>query len=433
MRNALVLVLCAACSSGGGGKSKVKRDGGPAIVVVEGGGKGGPAAPEKEPNDEAGNAHALTPPTAVRGVIDKDGDRDTFVIVTDKPGTLVARLTGIEDADLILDLQDVTGIVVASADSGPANIAEGIPNYAVRAGTWRLVVREFVKRPKKGKPVPRAEASKPYILEVALDAPPAAGEEAEPNDDTAAAGELPLGGTARGFVGWRNDADVWKVPLDTAGDDDALSVDVDGVPGLNLRVTILDSTGQKLVERVGREGEPVAARNVAVKTGEPYYFVSVGAKKGNWQDQYIARVQTVPFELDEEAEPNDDPASAGPLADVPGAESGTRVGFLVRGDADLFVLDAADAPRRLSVTLEPPPGVDGEVGIVDDQGAFIGKPAGAARRGAAERLTDVPVPAGIKVFVRVTTKGGESSTERYRLRWSAVVDETAPLPGMEEE
>jgi hypothetical protein len=196
---------------------------------------------------------------------------------------------------------------------------------------------------------------------------------------------------------------------------------------------VLDSAGQKLVERLGREGEPIALRNVAIRAGEGEYFVSIGGKKGNWEDQYVARAQAVPFELDEEAEPNDTPAQAGPLADIPGNDGGTRVGFLVRADVDLFALEPANDARRLSVTLEPPPGVDAEVAVVDAAGAVVGAPSAAGKRGATARLTDVPVPAGAKLFVRARTRAGESATERYRLRWSVVVDETMPLPGMDEE
>jgi hypothetical protein len=294
----------------------------------------------------------------------------------------------------------------------------------------RLVVHEFVKKRSREA---RTAPSSQYLLEVALAPVPAAGEELEPDDDPSYATELPLGGAGRGFIGWRDDVDVWKVPLDAAGDDAALSVDVDGVPGVALRVAVLDGVGARLVERQGRAGEPVAVRNVAVREDEAYYFVAVRARKANAEEQYVVRAQAVPFELDEESEPNDEPDRASPLADIPGADSGTRVGFLVRDDVDVFALEPAGDARRLSVTLDPPAGVDGVLAVIDRAGKDLVPPAAAAKRGAPERITDVLVPPGAGVFVRVSVKAGESPTERYRLRWSAVVEEVVPIPGFDEE
>ncbi len=390
------------------------------------------AGDEREPNDEAGNAQPLKAPAAVRGKIDRAGDRDVYVLAIEGPGTLAARVTGVDDADLILDLEDVTGAVLASADGGPAKTAEGLPNYAVRPGTYRIVIREFVKRPKKGKAVPRSAPSGAYTLEVELGEPPAAGDEAEPNDEIAYAGELPLGGAARGYIGWSKDIDVYRVPLEGAGDDVALSVDVDGVPRLALRIAVLDAAGTSLLERLGRAGEPVALRNVAIKEGDAHVYVSITAAKGNDTDRYVARAGTVPFELDEEAEPNDKPANANPLADIPGAESGVRVGFLGRADADCFQLEAAPADRRLSAAVEPPGEVDAELTVLDKAGTVLAT-ADKGKRGAAERVADVRVPGSTPAYVCAKAMGGDSATDRYRLRWSVVPDETILVPGMDEE
>jgi hypothetical protein len=240
-----------------------------------------------------------------------------------------------------------------------------------------------------------------------------------------------MGGTATGFVGWKKDRDVWKVPLDKAGADDALSVDVDGVPELSLRVAVLDGTEVVLLERQGRAGEPVALRNVAIKQGEPHYYVTVSGAKGNLDQRYTLRVSAAPFELDEEAEPNDKPGQASPLADVPGADSGIRVGFLGRGDVDVFKLDPAPGPRSLKVTVEPPGDIDVTLAVIDESGGAVGAPVDAQKKGKAETLTH-PVPANKGAFVKVTAKSGASDTDRYRLRWSSpVAEEPAPVPGIE--
>ncbi len=70
---------------------------------------------------------------------------------------------------------------------------------------------------------------------------------------------------------------------------------------------------------------------------------------------------------------------------------------------------------------------------IDGDGTPVVGSVEAGKAGGVEKLTDVTVPANTAVFVKVAAKSGESATDRYRLRWSAVVaEETAPIPGTEE-
>jgi hypothetical protein len=305
-----------------------------------------------------------------------------------------------------------------------------------------LVVQEFVKKGKKparkakapdAGPSGRAAPSAAYSLEAVLDAVPGEGEEAEPNDTAAFAAALRLPGSGRGFVGWRRDRDVWKVSLEGVAEDEGLAVDVDGVAGVALRVAVLDGTEQVLLERQGRAGEAVALRNAAVRAGEPHYYVVVSCGKANPEEGYEVRVTAAPLELDEESEPNDTPAAAGPLSDIPGA-GGLRVGYLPSGDVDLFLLDPAREARTLVLTVEPPGGADATLAVVDGTGAVLAGPIDGGGKGKPEHLEGVAVAPDQVVYVRVTAKPGSDGAERYRLRWSAVAsDETLPIPGVEEE
>ena len=127
------------------------------------------------------------------------------------------------------------------------------------------------------------------------------------------------------------------------------------------------------------------------------------------------------------------PAQASPLADVPNADSGIRVGFLGRGDVDVFKLEPAPGPRSLKVSVEPPADLDVSVAIVEESGGAVGAAVDAQKRGKAETLTH-PVPGGKPAFVKVTAKTGASDTDRYRLRWSAPAAEepAPPVPGINE-
>jgi hypothetical protein len=453
VRPLVALVIAAAGASACSSRPRQATpgaDAGPAIVVVDRGASGVPLVAEQEPNDET--AQVITPPGGVKGTIDRAGDVDRFDVEVAQAGTLAVKLSGIADADLALELQDAAGAKLAVSDNGPANIGEGFPNYVVQPGKYRVVVSEFVKkaaspkkpaRAKKGQPdaAPpepppgaRTTPSAPYQLEITLAPLPVAGEETEPNDTAAFASELALPGSGRGFAGWRKDKDYWKVPLAGVGEDEALSIDVDGVADVALRVAVLDGTEAVLLERQGKAGEAVALRNVAVRAGEPHYYVTVSATaRGNPDEKYELRAASAPLELDEETEPNDKPAQAGPLADIP-SDGGTRVGFLGRGDVDLYKLDPSDQPRELHLSVEPPAGVDVVLSVVDDKGAPVAASADAGGSGAPEKVQGVPVPPGATLYVKLAAKSGGDGAERYHLRWSAAPAEAvAPVPGIDEQ
>lgn len=422
---ALAALLAAACGKGGGG-GKAHRDG--ASVVVVGAEATGA---EVEPNPVA-TPQTLTVPGRVSGVIGADGadgaDVDAFTFTAREGGMARVALDGAADCDLVLDVEDAAGTRLLRSDNGKGGAVEGAPNLGLEAGqVVKVVVREFAKTlKKKEKRTPRTTACAPYGLAVTLAPAPMAGEEKEPNDTAAFAGEAPVPGEVTGYAGWRRDRDVWKVATGAIPEGEALAVDVDAVPNVALRVEVLDATEAVLLERVGKTGEPVAVRNVAVKTGEPHVYVVVGASQGNLDERYTLRVRSAPLELDEESEPNDKVGDATPLADIPGAADGARVGFLGRGDVDVFKLDPADAPRTLHVTVEPPPGVDVALQLLDLAGAPVGAPVNGAAKGAAEQLPPTAVAPQQQLFVKVSAIAGGSDAVRYRLRWSAAAADLAP-------
>ena len=137
-------------------------------------------------------------------------------------------------------------------------------------------------------------------------------------------------------------------------------------------------------------------------------------------EQYAIRASTAPLVLDEETEPNDTPAAASPLADVPGAASGTRVGTLAAGDVDVYRLDPAEGSRQLSATLAPPKGVDAVLAVLADDGVTaLTAPADATKAGGEEKVVAVAIPPGKAALLKLTGKAGDAG-ERYRLRWSVV-------------
>jgi hypothetical protein len=446
MRWLLLLGVLAACSKIVDDDDEPKlshrsRDAGPAVVFVDRTQVGGVAAvDEKEPNDRRSGGQELGVPGAVRGRIDAADDVDVYVVTVPRAGTLAVRLSAVDDADLILELEDGSGAIMATSDDGPAKTAEALPNVFVQPGTYRVVVHEFVKQAQKkdrkkdkdkDKAVPpRATPSAPYDLVVELGPTPEAGEERERNDDTAFADPLALGQTGRGFVGWRKDVDVWKIALDGARADEVLAVDVSAVPGVALRLALKDATGKTLLERKGRTGQPLSAASVALPADTAFVFALVSGDLANPDERYTIAAQVRAAQFDEESEPNDTPSTASPLADVAGTEAGTRVGTLAGTDVDVFRLDAAPGARTLSVTVEPPAGLDVEVALVGADGKVVLGPVDSTKKGGAEKIVGAAVPPGAPLYVSVRAKGG-ASVEPYKLRWS-VAAAAAPVPGIDE-
>jgi hypothetical protein len=453
MRWLLLLGVLSACSKVVDDDDEPKlshrsRDAGPAVVFVDRAQTAGGVAAidEKEPNDRGSAGQALSLPGAVRGRIDVAGDWDVYEVKVPRAGTLAVRLSAVEDADLILEVKDESGATLATSDDGPAKTAEALPNVFVQPGTYQIVIHEFVKkdtnrekREKKEKtkdketaPPSRTQPSAVYELTVDLGPTPEVGEERERNDEAAFADPLALGQAGRGFVGWRKDVDVWKISLEGARADEVLSVDVTGVPGVALRLALQDATGKTLLERKGRTGQPLSAASVAVPAQTPFVFALVSGDTANADERYTISAQVRAAQLDEESEPNDTPETASPLADVPGAESGTRVGTLAGTDVDMFRLDPAPGARSLSVTVEPPAGLDVEVTLLGAGGRVLLGPVDSAKKGGAEKIVAAPVAPDAPVFVRVRSKGG-AATEAYKLRWSVGAAAAAtPVPGIDE-
>jgi hypothetical protein len=459
-RAVVVAVVAAAIGLAACGKGKerrVRRDRDAGVKV----GRADPvvggrvsAGDEKEPNDTAADATPVRPGTYVRGTLDGETDVDVYAVEVDS-GQLRATVSGIEGVDLVLELRDAQGAVLARSDRGPALTVEGIAGYGVSKGTYFLAVSEFVKPRKKPKPPKPAKGKKAapvvdsgvdpqarlgpspaYELTVEHAPAPADLHEAEPNDDTGTAAEVLLADAVRGWIGWSGDVDLWKLSLQDVGADYCLDVDVGGVDGLTLTVDLLDAGGARLLSRKGAKGGGIQLRclvPVLPEGAPPWHFVKIVADRSNPEATYELGFKARLREDDEEAEPNDTAEQATPLIGDGGPGGVVRATYTL-GDVDRFRIDGQDEPSLLDVTVEPPPGVDVELEI----GAAGAKPLAVARAagpGGKERLTGVAIPAGMAVVVSVRAKPGKADTGEarpYRVVWSIAPAAGDPMPREEE-
>ena len=366
MRQLLVLaVLLAACRGSG---SKVHRSGSAAPVeivqqpVAADGGVGGATSEEIEPNDGDDVATPLPLGSKMRGKIDPETDVDMFRIDVPKAGALQVMLSAV-DMDLVLEIEDGAGNVIARSARGGTRIVEGVPNLGVTPGRYTAVVRAAPKKkappPRRGKK-PAAEPPKPpapvYELSAQLVTPPA-GSEHEPDDDRGTANDLIIKDSVSGFIGWQNDQDEWKISTETLSAKNALEIAVAPVEGLAIELEVTDALGQALLVRKGAKGDGASVHNFVPQIAQgapPFVYVVVRADRSNPETPYQLHTEPWVPNIDDEAEPDDTP-------DKPYAIAPDRTvvhAWWEYGDTDCFAVPVAAEPRMIEVTIDTPAELD---------------------------------------------------------------------------
>ena len=414
---------------------------------------------EVEPNDTLAAAQKLAFPEApaespalgVNGRLDatagKARDVDLFRLAFapaagDAAATALRRRLSVEvtpDATLAVtvDALDDQGQALIDAAGGAAGEADGFPNLSVGSGVYFVRVRAA------------SGTSGAYRLVARLSSLEA-GEEQEPNGKAALASEAPAGGELVGYHGWRHDQDWYRVPLAAAPDGSVLAVDLEAVPGVAASLLIFDAAERKLLESRGRTEERVAVRNLRPPPGDPQLFVVVRTDAGrNAAVRYDLRLRFEVPKAGGELEPNDDPAHAQAIGD------GDTLGFLGRGDVDVYRYTPPPGPSELDIELAPPERVDAKLEVIRDieSGTLRGFPgppatdsarakpelrpremvlfrADAGRRHESERIPNLYSPGGGAFLIRLSAgKSDGNPDEPYRL---TIASRPAP-PGAERE
>jgi hypothetical protein len=349
--------------------------------------------------------------------------------------------SGLDAFDVVLEIEDAGGTVIARSDRGGARVREGVPNLAVTPGRYTAVVQarkpaapagSRKKPPKKAAPEPARPIGGPYEITASMVAP-AAGAEREPDDDRGAANDLIAGDTASGYLGWTGDVDVWKVSVEALSANNALDVELSAVEGVTLQLEITDGVGKPLVRRKGLRGGPLVVRGFgpSVPPGAPpfHYLTvrdpttkdgsgkeSVPADRSNPETAYQIRAVAKVVAPDGEIEPNDTPETAMPVP----ADRKKLPAHWSSGDVDCFAVPPEDTARTLDVSIDMPNELDLAIDVLVD-GKLAGK-SDHPGKGAAERAT-VAVPAGAHAVIRV--RGGDTPGDgSYEL----VINEVAAPP-----
>jgi len=419
---ALLLFACGAYGAAGCNKKPTrKRTGDAAAVEVvttpalpDGGVRGGPTTEEVEPNDGDDVATVLALGATVRGKIDPDADVDHYRIDVTQAGTLSVMASGLDGFDVVLELEDPSGNVIARSDRGGARIREGVPNLGVTPGRYAAVVQARKPPPPKKKPAKRAapEPAKPiggpYEITAAM-VVPAAGAEHEPDDDRGEANDLIAGDTGTGYLGWTGDADVWKVSVEALSAKNALDVELSAVEGVALSLEIADGVGQPITTRKGPRGAPLVVRGFqpAVPQGAPpFHYLTVRADRSNPETAYQIRVTAKVIPPDAESEPNDTPETA--MASPPDRKS--LHAHWSAGDIDCFAVPPEDTARTLDVSIDTPNELDLAIDVLVE-GKLVAK-VDHPGKGAAEKLAaQVPALSHAVIRVRGADTAGDAAYE----------------------
>jgi hypothetical protein len=412
------LLFLAACHGGGDKQPARKGSGVSPIEIVNqpqfpdaGGRANGASGDEIEPNDGDDVATPFPLDTTMRGKIDTETDVDHFRIDIDKPGALSLMVNAV-DADLVVELEDANGALVARSDRGGARVKEGIPNFVVVPGRYTAVVKQAVKR--KAKPV-KAKApitAVAYELTSAL-VPIPPNTEHEPDEDRGTANDLIVGDTGTGFVGWAGDVDVWKLSVETLSAKNTIDIEVSAVEGVALELDVDDGIGNNVLDRRAPRGAALVVRGlvpIVPPSSPPFHYLTVKGQGSNPETPYTIKVTQQVSQVDAEVEPNDTPEK--PFT-IPADRTVVHARWSP-GDVDCFAL----APGAAVVAIDPPTDFDPTLELFVDGKST--QTVNKAKKGGEEKLT---APAGVKRVVCVKNADPNATAETA---YDVTVQDDAP-------
>lgn len=262
---------------------------------------------ETEPNDAPDQANPLPMGVPVEGYIGKRqseqlGDADLYLIRNDTGARklLQVDVSALPNIDLMVDVIRVgQHSPLLSADSGPAGVAERIPNFPLNEGEYLLRVRE---RWIAGR-LPTENVSDRYTITWTL-ADPEEGWETEVNDSLELADEIGVGDRVQGYIGWAGDVDLYCFREAAP----AVVVEVSPVAQVDLALREVDrDRAASRKANAGRAGEGERVRMEDVRPVQSCVEVaaveSEGALRANGMQPYTLTVR--PAEAEEEPDGDD--------------------------------------------------------------------------------------------------------------------------------
>ncbi len=401
----LACVVAASCGS----RKRQKRTGDAALVeritapvLIDGAVVA--TADEIEPNDTDDIATELLVGHSIHGKIDPESDVDAYRIDIDGPGVLALEVSAVRKTDLVLELHDAGGVVIARSDRGTAATKEGIPNFGVAKGRYTAVIRGKRLLTRRGRPIKPIKPALPYDLSAKLITPPANAER-EPDDDRGTANDLIVGDAVTGYIGWSGDEDVWKLSVEALSANNSLDIEVGAVESTTLTLELSNAVGEPLLVRRAPRGAALDVRGLVPNIAPgaaPYQYLTIKGSPSNPESTYTLRVIPKNPEPDAEVEPDDTLEKPMPIP----ADRTVVIGQWSPGDIDYFAIPTDPAARTLEVSVAPPSGADLGIALYVD-GKQVAKSDNRGK-GKAEKVS-AEVPGGAQAVLRV--HGADRGTE----------------------
>jgi hypothetical protein len=200
---------------------------------------------EIEPNNMPEDATPIFPGKRISGHIGQrmsstESDRDWYKIKIEGKGpqALQARVSGIPNMDITLELFDASAGRITGSDSMGRGGGEIITNWVVDPGSYFFLIREVWLVGT----APTENVTDAYHL-LATVQPYEAGWEMEPNDSPEKASAIAAGSTFRGYLGAATDVDFIKVES-AAG---TLAGLVSGIDGVDLVLEVTPSKAERAI------------------------------------------------------------------------------------------------------------------------------------------------------------------------------------------
>jgi hypothetical protein len=376
-----------------------------------------PASPvaEHEPNDSIEQAAAIPPDAAITGTILPQRDADHYRVQVDRRGEL--RLI-FDRAPPELDM----AVRVLKADDGALvwnwqgakNAGETFDGWAdlPAPGAYVLEVRDGYNN---------AKSNTPYRLRTRFTP---VRDPAEPNDVPADATPLTFGDTLAASILPQRDADHYRVAVDRRGE---LRIAFPQAPAeLDMAVRVLKADDGVLVwnwQGAKKAGE--AFDGWADLPAPGAYVLEVRDGYNNARSAAPYALHTAFTPVADAAEPNDDIASATPLA----FGQAVSAHILPQRDADHYRV-AVDRRGELRIAFpQAPPELDMAVRVLKaDDGVLVWNWQGAKQAGEAfDGWADLPAPGAYVLEVRDGYNNARSAAP-YRLQadFTAVADPAEP-------
>ncbi len=250
---------------------------------------------EVEPNDMPARATPLLPGTAIAGHIGQrvsatESDRDWYRVefTGDRTLMLHAKVSGVRNMDITLELYDSSAGRIFAADSSGKGGGEVITNWVVEPGQYFLLVREVWQTD-----VPPTEnVTDAYSLEVRV-MPYSRAWEMEPNDKESQASLVEPGTSVKGYLGRVEDVDTYKVQTENG----LLAGMVSGIAGVDVVLEILQPGHVKKVRRIDDEAESAGERFNGLKVSKDAPVLLRVRRKDN--EKVAAGIHTVARGVDE--------------------------------------------------------------------------------------------------------------------------------------